>query len=228
MDLLIQTVLSFPTIVFAGLLGLVGLYWLLVALRLLPVEFFEHDSLRDDHLSSTLVSLGLGGVPASFALTVLLGLGFAICLALELLVLRFLPLGFFRAPLGLVVIWASLALAAPFGVALCHALQHWLHHFRGSATRCLLGQTVVVQTPTDKAGLCRARLEDDPQVIVTLHGKHKNRPQVGERQVLVKYLAGEQTYRSVPKHRYLEAHDYVARLRLAHRQANPRRRRHAH
>lgn len=220
MDLLIQTALSFPTIVFVALLGLIGIYWLLVALRLLPVEFFEHDSLRDDHLSSTLVSLGLGGVPASLALTVLLGLGFAICLALELLVLRFLPLGFFRAPLGLVVIWASLALAAPIGVALCHHLQRWLHHYRSSATRCLLGQAVVVLTPANEDGLCKARLEDDPQVEVLLHGKRENRPQVGERQVLVKYLAGEDAYRSVPKSRYLEAHEHLARLRLARRRSS--------
>lgn len=221
MELIVQTALSFPLIIFTGLLGLLAVYWLLVATGLLRIEIFEHDSLRDDHLSSTLVSLGLGGVPASVALTVLLLFASLIGLAIDVLVLRFLPLGIWRIPLGFVLLWAALTLATPLSVATCQALQHRLHRFRAASTRALLGQTVVTKGPSNPAGLCQATLEGDPSVCVTLHTKeHRLCADAGERRVLVKYVASENTYRSVPKADYLDAHTRLRKLGLAHRHTN--------
>lgn len=105
METLIAIVLDFPMVLFTVLLALVAGYWLLVALRLAPVELFEHDSLRNDTLASALVSLGFIGVPVSLSLTLLIVLAGLFTLALELAVLRWLPLGFFRIPLGILVIW---------------------------------------------------------------------------------------------------------------------------
>lgn len=54
----VSAALQFPTIVFTVLLALLALYWLLALFRIAPLELFERDSLRDDHMASTLVSLG--------------------------------------------------------------------------------------------------------------------------------------------------------------------------
>lgn len=218
MELLIQSALSFPTIVLVVLMGLLAVYWLLVAIGLAPVEFLEHDSLRDDHLASTLVYLGFAGVPVSLALTLLLGLGALVSLAIELLVLRFLPLGVLRLPLGLAILWASLAIAAPLSVALCHRLQPRLHRFRAACQCSLLGQTVVVQDTEQGGDLYRATLEEDPNVNVTLHAKRGAVPRAGERWVLVKYLAGEEAYRAVPRSKYLDARTRRRRLRTLQRE----------
>ncbi|SFH55664.1 hypothetical protein [Modicisalibacter xianhensis] len=214
MELLVQTALSFPLIILVGLLCLVAIYWLLVAVGLAPVEFFEHDSLRDDHLASTMVSLGFRGVPASIALTALLLYGTLIGFALEWLVLRHLSLGIWRAPLGLVMLWAVLAIAAPLSMATCQALKHRCHQSRKTATRALLGETVIVQEAPDESGLCRATLEDDNDVIVTLHGKRRDCCIPDERRVLVKYLASEDAYRSVPQQEYLDAHTRLRKMGL--------------
>ncbi|MFW6345011.1 MAG: hypothetical protein ACOC0M_01570, partial [Halomonas sp.] len=72
MEVVIELALSFPVVVFSVLMPLVLLYWVLVALHLAPLELFEHDSLKGDYLSSSLVALGFAGVPASFSLSVLL------------------------------------------------------------------------------------------------------------------------------------------------------------
>ena len=128
MNAAIDLATRFPLVVFTVLLALLAVYWLLVALRLAPVELFEHDSLKDDHLASALVSLGFAGVPASLALTLLVVLAGALTLALELAVLRWLPLGFFRIPLGVGVIWGP---------------SRWprrRHH--GSACGCSIGCTI--------------------------------------------------------------------------------------
>lgn len=212
MELLVQTVLSFPLIVLVALLCLVAVYWLLVAVGLTPVEFFEHDSLRDEHLASTMVSLGFRGVPVSVALTALLLYGTLIGFALEWLVLRHWSLGTWRVPLGLVMLWAVLAIASPLSMATCQAVKHRCHQSRNAATRALLGETVIVEDAPDEFGLCRATLKEDRDVIVTLHGKRRDCCMPGDRRVLVKYLADEDAYRSVPQEAYLDAHIRLRKL----------------
>src|SRR5699024_5988374 len=102
-DALLQLMLTFPLVLFSLLIGLLGVYWLLVLVRLAPVELFERDSLRDDTLASAMVSLGFVGVPVSVTLTLLAVVAGALTLAVEVLVLQHLNLGMFRAPLGIVV-----------------------------------------------------------------------------------------------------------------------------
>ncbi len=220
MDVVRQIALSFPMVVFTLLLSLLGVYWLLVALRLAPVECFEHDSLKGDHLSSTLVALGFAGVPASFALTVLVVLAGALTLAVEVVALRWLSLGLLRIPVGVAVLWAAFALASPLAAALCHALHGWF--YRHALGRCLLGEKVEVRAEADAEGWATAMLVDDPQCEVRLHGKQGAMPGVGERRVLVKYLAGEGAYRSVAEGDYLEARTRLARLRLKQKGAGGR------
>jgi len=214
METLRQTALSFPVGVFSVLLSLAALYWLLVALRLLPVECFEHDSLKGDHLASTLVALGFAGVPASFALTVLLLLATIVTVGVELAVLRWLPLGLFRIPVGVAVLWGAFVLASPLAVALCHALHRRFHRWAPQQRRCLLGERVSVTDPVDADGWTFAVLADDPAHRVRLHGKAGDLPRVGEQRVLVKYVGREDAYRSVPVAEYREARAHLSRLRL--------------
>jgi hypothetical protein len=214
MQPLMSIALSFPLVVFTVSLGLMALFWSLVAVRLVPLELFDRDSLKQDHLASTLVSLGFAGVPAALSLTELLGLAGGLTLAVELLVLRWLPLGMLRIPLGVVVIWAALVLASPPAAWLCHALHHWLHRHSPGCHRYLLGERVVVQGEPDAEGWGEATLADDPDFRVRLHGKPGAMPHAGERRVLVKYLRKEGAYRSVAEGDFLEARIRLARFRL--------------
>ncbi|MDX5433186.1 MAG: hypothetical protein LPK20_06420 [Halomonas sp.] len=215
MEALRQIALSFPVVVFSALLPLVLLYWLLVLLRLAPLELFARDSLKGDHLASTMVALGFAGVPVSFALSVLLGLAGAVTLAVELLVLRWLPLGLFRIPVGVAVLWAAFVLASPVAAMVCHGVQRRFHRAKHAQPRCLLGETVQVDNAADAEGWATATLIEDPECEVRLHAKPGDLPRPGERRVLVKYVAGEDAYRSVAESRYCEARVHLRRLRLA-------------
>lgn len=220
MEFITEVALSFPAVVFSVLMPLVLLYWVLVALRLLPLELFEHDSLKGDYLSSSLVALGFAGVPASFALSVLLLLASAFTIAVEVLALRWLDLGFFRVPLGLVVLWGSLAVASPLAAGLCASVRRWFHRHLLGHQRCLLGEHVEVLAEPDADGWTRAVLLDDRDYEVRLHGKPENMPHAGDRRVLVKYVADENSYRSVDETEYREARGHLKRLRLASKQSS--------
>ncbi|MCE8015952.1 hypothetical protein HOP62_07670 [Halomonas sp. MCCC 1A17488] len=215
MEALRQIALSFPVVVFSALLPLVLLYWLLVLLRLAPLELFARDSLKGDHLASTMVALGFAGVPVTFALSVLLALAGGITLTIELAVLRWLPLGLFRIPVGVAALWAAFVLASPVAAGLCHALHRRLHRLAQAQPRCLLGEVVQVRSAPDAQGWATATLDDDPACEVRLHAKPDDLPLPGERRVLVKYVAGEGAYRSVAQRRYCEAREHLRRMRLA-------------
>ncbi|GHC33415.1 hypothetical protein [Aidingimonas halophila] len=217
MENAIGLALSFPLILFTLLLVLAACYWLLVVLRLAPVELFEHDSLKGDHLASTMVSLGFAGVPASVAVTVLLIIAGAFTLAIELAVLQWLALGMFRVPVGVVVLWASFVAASPIAEAICRRMHVWFHRHPASAHRCQLGETVRVIEHIPGSEYATAVYEDDPSNTVHLHAKPDALPEIDERRVLVKYLPDEDAYRSVPAASYLETRAYLSHLRLMHK-----------
>lgn len=213
MQPVISAALQFPTIVFTFLMGLLALYWMLVLLRIAPLELFERDSLRDDHMASTLVSLGFAGVPATLALTFLVVIAGSLALAVELLVLRWLSLGMLRVPVGVLILWVSFAVASPIAAALCHRLHRGLHRYQPFTRRCLLGSTVIV-SGRQGDGFAMAVIENEPNSHVRLHCKEGDCPQEGERRVLVKYLAGESAYRSVMEQTYLDTRVRLNKLRL--------------
>lgn len=218
MDIMIDIALSFPMVLFSVLLALVAGYWLLVALRLAPVELFEHDSLRNDTLASALVSLGFTGVPASLALTLLIVMAAVLTLGVELVALYWLPLGFFRVPLGILVIWGAFALASPLAARLCHRLHRRLHRRHPGEPvrlpRCLLGERVrVTEVSGDEV---TAVLEEEASLEVRLAVKADDAPTPGEYRVLVKYRPGDGRYRAVPEDDYLDARTRLRRLHLLH------------
>lgn len=214
MQHVIHAATQFPSIVFVFLLGLLALYWMLVIIRLAPLELFERDSLKEDHLASTLVSLGFAGVPATLALTVILTIAAALTLAIELLVLQRLPLGLIRIPVGVLVLWGTLVIASPVAAALCQALHRRLHRYSPFTRRCLLGQIVVVTERQDEGEWAFALLENEANSVVKLHSKADALPVQGERRVLVKYLPDEGAYRSVAEQAYLETRIRLNKLRL--------------
>ncbi|NWO08178.1 MAG: hypothetical protein HLX50_21455 [Alteromonadaceae bacterium] len=193
---------------------LVVLYWVLVALKLAPLELFEHDSLKGDYLSSSLVALGFAGLPGSVSISLLVWLAAIFTLAAELLLLRWFDLGLFRVPAGVVVVWAAFAIASPLAAAVCGSLRHWFHRHLQGHQRCLLGEHVEVLTEPDDNGWVRAVIVDDPELKIHLHGKPGNMPRVGDKRVLVKYVESENAYRSVNEEEFLEARTYLNKLRL--------------
>ena len=209
-----QIVLSFPVVVFSALLPLLLIYWLLVTLRLAPLELFEQDSLKGDHLASSMVALGFAGVPASVALTLLVALAGGLTLAIELMLLRWLPLGMMRIPVGLGVLWLAFVVASPLASRICLGLSHLFQRRASGHHRCLLGERVRVLDGADAEGWARAVLLDNVECEVTLRGKAGNMPRAGEIRVLVKYVAPQNAYRSVDEANFLEARAHLRRIKL--------------
>jgi hypothetical protein len=80
----LSAILAFPTVLFTIPLGVVLLYWLLVLLGALDLELFDvlgdaDGDVDGDGDTGVLDVLGLGGVPATFALSLLVFLSWILC-----------------------------------------------------------------------------------------------------------------------------------------------------
>lgn len=74
MDKLLDASFSFPAVIFSVAMGVVIVYWLIVLIGVLDIDLFDADAEvdADGGLAGLLSGIGLGGVPATVALSLLI------------------------------------------------------------------------------------------------------------------------------------------------------------
>lgn len=150
----LTAILAFPTVLFTLPLGVVLLYWLLVLLGALDLDLFDFGGdgvdggegaggLEDEGDSDFLGVLGLGGVPATFALSLLVFFSWILCLvasqALEALDLEGGLAGAGTAAL-------SLGLALPLAGLAVRPLRRLFVTDRAIENSSLVGKVCTVAT----------------------------------------------------------------------------------
>ncbi|RDZ26759.1 hypothetical protein [Lysobacter silvisoli] len=202
MFLFLQTVLSFPTVVFSVLLAAAVLYWLVAALGLLEIDvldgWFGGDSADVDAeaMAGPLMRYGLGGVPLTLVLTVLVFFAWLLCYFAELLVLRHLP-GALHWALGLGVAAGALVVSAfATGVALRPA-RRFFAKLKPAPQKSVLGQTAIVRSPEITPSLGMASVEDGGAGLILQVRDEGGRYKRGDRVVLIEYLPEQNAYRVV-------------------------------
>ncbi|SEI89921.1 hypothetical protein SAMN05216201_10340 [Pseudomonas linyingensis] len=204
MELFLQSALAFPTALFSFLLSVAILYWLVAALGILEVDVLDGDFAPDgegpelEGLAGLLLKLGLGGVPVTLVLTLLVFFAWFASYFIELLLLRHLPLGWLRYPLGVAVAALALLPAVPLTAALCRPLRRLFRKVEAPSARSLLGQVARVRSGTVTAQFGEADLDDQGAgLILRVRADAAQGFKRGDRVVLLQYLEGEHAYRVV-------------------------------
>ncbi|UUY06441.1 DUF1449 family protein [Pseudomonas sp. J452] len=206
MEIFLQCALSFPTALFSFLLCVAILYWCVAALGILEVDLLdiEADSALDNHalqpegFAGLLLKLGLNGVPVTLVLTLLFFFAWSVSYFVELLLLRYLPLGLLRYPLGLVVAFAALLLAVPVSAALCRPLRPLFRKLEATSSNSVLGQTAVVRSGRITLTHGEAVLENGGAgLILRVRADEARGFKRGDRVVLLEYLEAEHAYRVI-------------------------------
>src|SRR6218665_1218865 len=210
MEIFLQTVSSFPTALFSFILCVAIIYWMVVALGLIEVDVLnvEVDSLMEgtgqaEGLAGLLYKLKLGGVPVTLVLTLLFFAAWTLCYFLELLLLRHLPLGILRYPLGLVAAAAALVLAVPFCAAICRPLRPLFEKVEATTSKSVLGQVAVVRSGRVTLNHGEAVLEDGGAgLILRVRAEESLGFTRGDRVVLLEYLPAEHAYRVITENEF--------------------------
>ena len=204
MDLFLQTSFSFPVVVFSFLLCVAVLYWITVACGVLDAESLDiepdvgADNSYAEGIGGLLLKLGLKDVPITLLLTLLVFFAWLFCYFAELLVLRFMPLGLLRYPLGVVAGFAALMLAVHCVRLLTRPLRPLFRKVRGATSKSLLGRVVVVRSGQVSATQGEATMDDGGAgLILRIRADESHGYKRGDRLVLLEYLDAEHAYRVI-------------------------------
>jgi len=206
MELFVQTALSFPVVVLSFALCVAILYWLVAAMGILDVDLLdievdsslENHSLQPEGLAGLLLKLGLNGVPVTLILTLLFFFAWLLCYFAELFLLRFLPLGIVRYPVGLLVVGAALVAVVPVVSLLVRPLRPLFLKMEATTSKSVLGQVAIVRSGRVTAAQGEATLEDGGAgLILRVRADEAQGFKRGDRVVLLEYLEAEHAYRVI-------------------------------
>lgn len=210
MELFLQVVLSFPTVLFSVLFCLVLIYWLAVALGSVEVDLLDvsiDSSLNGaghvEGVAGLLSKLKLNDVPVTVVVTLLTLTGWLISYLVEVWLLRYLPLGVLRFPLGLIVAIGALILAVPVCAAICRPLRPLFRKAEATSSKTVLGQVALVRSGKVTLQHGEAVLEDGGAgLILRVRADETQGFKRGDRVVLLEYLAAEHAYRVISENEF--------------------------
>lgn len=208
MNEFLQTVLTFPTVVYSVLLCVCALYWMLAATGLADGEAIEGllggDGGADAAGGAAMLNvLGLGGVPLMIVATVFgivawLGTYFVHLLALPRVPEEMGTVAAVAVMLGMFLI-ATLATSGAL-----RPVGRWLRKQEAAATPSLLGQTGVIITPSLSGEYGQASVDDGGAgLILQVRHDAPNALKRGDRIVLIEYVEGQNAYRVVSEQQFL-------------------------
>ncbi|RMX01477.1 ubiquinone biosynthesis protein UbiH [Allofranklinella schreckenbergeri] len=206
----LQIVTSFPTVVFSILLAVVVLYWLVVALGLLETEvldslFFDADGLDGADagaLAGLLSRLGLGGVPLTVILSLIVLFGWLASYFAVLIALPLLGHPAVHFALGAAVFAAaSLAAIALTSLAL-KPVRALLRKIPQEEPKTLLGRVGVVRSASVNAQSGYAAVDDGGAGLVLQIRTHGDELPRGSRVVLIEPLPEQRAWRVVSEEEF--------------------------
>jgi len=205
-----QTITSFPTVIYTGLLLFFVLYWLVAMLGMVEVDFMDLDLDGDidagegadaQHaLAGLLLKLGLHGVPLTIILTILAVIGWLLCYYASLFSRTLLPAGILQYLIGLVVFLAASYIAALVTAQIIKPIRKMFAKLEVDETKHMLGQTVVVRSAKVDNDRGEAFLNDGGAGLI-LHIRSTGSDQFakGDEVVLIEKLEAQNAYRVVAK-----------------------------
>ncbi|GAA0811424.1 hypothetical protein [Spirilliplanes yamanashiensis] len=189
----VEAALSFPTVLFTFLLAVVVVYWLVVM-----VGGADTDSLGEDAFGS----VGLGGVPVTVALSLLIAVAWFVSLAGAVLLENVPGAGAIALAAALVTAWVTTRLlVAVLRRAMPTGVEPSRQHF--------LGRTAVIRTQrvTDRFGQAEVAAADGSTALVQVRQAGQDELRYGTVAVLYDFDADGEFFWVVPADVALEPRD---------------------
>ncbi|WP_289029002.1 OB-fold-containig protein [uncultured Paraglaciecola sp.] len=194
MELFLNEVFSFPTIIFTVPLIVFMLFWLMAFAGLIDIEILDFDSDSDaDATSGTWIeSLGLDGVPLTVALTLVDIYAFAFTYLARKYLMPLLDGVLTATAVGFIVAIFAVVIAIPFAAICCKPLRKVFHTHEAVSKKDLHGAicTVTTQTVTESFGQATA----DDGMVYSIRANTPNDLCKGSRIVLLEFSEETDSY----------------------------------
>ncbi|GAA4896847.1 OB-fold-containig protein [Streptomonospora salina] len=150
MNGLLEASLAFPTVLFSFLLLVVVGYWLFVVLGAVDTDILDFDAELDSGsaggLGGALGAVGLGGVPVTVVLSLMIAVAWFVSLVGTVLIDSLSDTSPLMIALGLVVLVAAVVIAWGVTSAIAMGVRAFLPPERQSRGADFVGRTCVVRT----------------------------------------------------------------------------------
>lgn len=219
MNEFLLTIVSFPTVLFTILLGVVVLYWLSAALGLVDLDVLDMDLPdMDGHLSASappeqgfaetfagfLLKLGLNGVPVTIVITFLTIFAWLVSYYASYFFLALFGYGWLRYLVGLPIIIGALYIAVIVTAQLIKPLRKFFVKIDQHVEKKILGQVAIVRSSKVDAFSGEANFDDGGAgLIVKVRAFGEKHFVRGDRVVLLEYLPERHLYRVVSEDEFL-------------------------
>lgn len=224
MEVFLQIVTSFPTVVYTVLLLVVSTHWLLSALGIIEIDTIDglmpdgfgghdvghglghdvghghgaHHHDADANVGGLLMKFGLHGVPVMVVVTIIAIVGWSFCFFVDQYLLRALPLGVFAIPAKIMTLVGGLLVSIPVGRIVLSPVRRMLRRFAPVSQRPMLGRYAVVRSPEITRASGTAEVDDGGAgLILQVRADVSGTFVRGDRVVLIEYLEEQNAYRVV-------------------------------
>jgi hypothetical protein len=210
MDLFLNEIFSFPTIVFAFPLVIFMLFWLLAFAGLVDIEIFDIDGDIEPDIDtdpetqsvSWLQKLGLDGVPLIVALTLLNIYAFAFTYLARKHLLPLFDGVLTATAIGAITAFVAVVIALPITAVSVKPLRRLFHTHEAITKNELIGTicTVSTQTVSETFG----QVTTDDGMTLSVFAKSPNTMARGSRVVLIEFNKEQDIYQVVTEEELME------------------------
>jgi len=212
MELFLENITSFPTILFTIPLVVVVLYWFTASMGLVEVDVLDLEVDADvnadggnlDGLAGLLMKLGLNGVPVTLVLSLIILIAWSVSFLCYHFFLQFMPFDVLRYVIGIGVVVGVLVAGVVITAQLIKPLRPLFKKASAATVKSILGQVAQVRTSRVTASFGEAVLDDQGAgLILKVRCEDEERFKKGDRVVLLEYLSNENAYRVISEEEFL-------------------------
>lgn len=206
MTLFLQNCLTFPVIIFSGLLLIVLFYWICASFGLLDIDILNIDGIDADidagdisGMAGWMTKLGLAGIPLTIIITFITLIGWLLSYFTVHLMLRFIETDILRYLLGTVALFLIGFIALLVTSFLLRPLQPKLAKMKqGQGVKNLIGKVAEVRSSVVTEQRGEALMEDGGAgLILQIRASQDAEIARGDRVVLISYDAATNSYNVV-------------------------------
>lgn len=208
MDIFLEIIVSFPTVVFTVLLIFGVFYWALAVLGLVDIEMLDFNgaefSADSDALSTLnvmsglMIKLGLNGVPFAIVISSVALFGWAFSFVAAFFLMPIIPTALLKFIAGIPILIAATYCAAIVTAWLIKPLRPIFLASNQEVQKNILGQPAIVRTGVVDKTFGEAMVEDGGAgLIVKVRSYKEEAFQRGDRVVLIEYISTENIYRVI-------------------------------
>lgn len=203
-----QTVTSFPTVIYSGLLIICLLYWLVAVFGLVDLDILDMDLDGDvdgadsasaqTGIAGLLMKFGLGGVPLTITISLIALFGWLLCYYSSYFARSILPEGILLSLAGLAIFVAATFVSVMLTAQLIKPVRAFFQKLEIDETKHILGQTVTVRSSTVTESTGEGLMDDGGAgILLNIRSAAGESFVKGDQVVVIERLSDQNLYRVV-------------------------------